>query len=216
LVVKDVLDSADGQLARSRGTGSRAGRFLDSIGDLLVNVLVFGAIADRLYAGGAPAVIFAVAAAALLCTTVRVSFHAFFQTSYLHLSGQYRNNRITEDIAPEDLSREDPLTLFLHRVFLILYGWQDRLIERIDRWMLGGRELRGPDASAWYGDRIGLRLGGFLGLGTELMVLSLCAVTGSLELYFALNLILLNMVLAAAAGYRLFILAPRIARLFSA
>ena len=45
LTGKDLLDSADGQLARAKGLFSRAGRFLDSIGDFAVNLAVFPAIA---------------------------------------------------------------------------------------------------------------------------------------------------------------------------
>ena len=44
VTLKDLLDSADGQLARAKGTYSRIGRFLDSIGDFVVDAAVFGAI----------------------------------------------------------------------------------------------------------------------------------------------------------------------------
>ena len=37
---KVILDNVDGNLARARGTSSRFGRFLDSLADFLVTVLV--------------------------------------------------------------------------------------------------------------------------------------------------------------------------------
>ena len=49
VTLKDLLDSADGQLARARQQYTRIGRFLDSIGDFVVDVVVFGAIGWVLY-----------------------------------------------------------------------------------------------------------------------------------------------------------------------
>src|SRR5512147_787705 len=37
VTAKDLLDSADGQLARAKQLYGRAGRFIDSIGDIAVN-----------------------------------------------------------------------------------------------------------------------------------------------------------------------------------
>ena len=65
--------------------------------------------------------------------TLRVSYHVYYQTSFLHLQQQYSMNRITEEIRAEDLLT-DRLTLRLQRMFLLLYGWQDRLMGRIDMW----------------------------------------------------------------------------------
>ena len=44
VTLKDILDSADGQLARAKQQNSRIGRFLDSIGDFIVDAAVFAAI----------------------------------------------------------------------------------------------------------------------------------------------------------------------------
>ena len=41
ITLKDILDSADGQLARAKTTTKWFGRFLDSIGDFIVNAAVF-------------------------------------------------------------------------------------------------------------------------------------------------------------------------------
>jgi phosphatidylglycerophosphate synthase len=51
-VVSDVFDSADGQLARLRGTSTRFGRVLDGIGDHLRFVSVYVHLAIRLALGG--------------------------------------------------------------------------------------------------------------------------------------------------------------------
>ena len=48
LVIRNVLDNADGQLARARGEASQLGRYLDTEVDLLTNVLLFLALGLRL------------------------------------------------------------------------------------------------------------------------------------------------------------------------
>jgi len=47
LVLRSVLDNADGQLARARGAASQLGRYLDTEVDLLTNLLVFLALGLR-------------------------------------------------------------------------------------------------------------------------------------------------------------------------
>ncbi len=46
---KDIFDDADGQLARAKQLYSRRGRFLDSLGDVAVDIAIFSAITFVLY-----------------------------------------------------------------------------------------------------------------------------------------------------------------------
>jgi phosphatidylglycerophosphate synthase len=200
VTLKDLLDSADGQLARAKGQFSRRGRFLDSIGDMAVTIAVFGAIGWSLYEdSGSPTFLF-LAAAAALGMTLRVSYHVFYQVSYLHFKRTYRGNRLVEEITEQD-RRADPLTLTLQRIFLVLYGWQDRLMLRIDRWCRGFAENRGQ-ARQWYEDRVGLRISGLLGYGTELMLLTVCSLANKHDFYLWVNLLLMNGILAGGILYR--------------
>ncbi len=41
LILKSILDAADGELARVKGTPSYTGRYLDSVADIVLNVLFF-------------------------------------------------------------------------------------------------------------------------------------------------------------------------------
>ena len=91
LTLKDVLDAADGQLARAKQLFSRKGRFFDSDGDFLVDLLVFAAIGRALVRCHRSAEFALAALLGFLGTTLRVSYHVFYQTSYLHLKGSYRS-----------------------------------------------------------------------------------------------------------------------------
>ena len=205
ITLKDLLDSADGQLARAKQMFSRAGRFLDSIGDIAVNAAVFAAIAAAFLRAGAHPALPAACLPAFLGISLRVSYHVFYQSSFLHLRNAYLGNRTSEEIREED-RHADPRTLGLQRVFLFLYGWQDALMARIDAWCRGAR---GTDA-AWYGDVTGVRISGFMGMGTELMLLTLCSVAGRLDIYLAVNCVGMNCLWGAAVGYRRWVLRRRV------
>ena len=208
MTTKDLLDSADGQLARSKNLYSRRGRFLDSLGDVAVDAAVFSAIGWALARGTGTFLPFPVALLGFAGITLRVSYHVFYQTSYLHLDRGYEKNRIIEDITTED-KLGDPVALRLQRLFMVIYGWQDRLMQRVDEWCRGktlSEELR----HRWYGDQTGLRISGLLGFGTELLLLTVCSLLNELWLYLLLNLFLMNGILCCSVFYRRVILRRRL------
>ena len=105
IMLKDILDSADGQLARAKQLQSRIGRFLDSIGDFIVDAAVFGSIGWTLYKLNNEWWMLLLALLGLVGISLRVSYHVFYQVQFLHLQKQYENNRITEEIQEEDLRK---------------------------------------------------------------------------------------------------------------
>jgi phosphatidylglycerophosphate synthase len=200
VTLKDVLDSADGQLARAKQQYTRSGRFLDSIGDFLVNATIFSAIGYTLSTrhGSWEYGIFALLG--LVGITFRVSYHVFYQVSFLHSEQKYQSNRITEEVREEDRS-EDRFTLTLQNVFQKIYGWQDKLIVRIDGWSMG-RQSSEKFRKKWYTDIAGIRMSGFLGMGTELFLLTVCSIFNRMEFYLSLNVVLLNGILFLNIAYR--------------
>ncbi len=200
VTLKDILDSADGQLARAKQQNSRIGRFLDSIGDFIVDAAVFAAIGWILFQQEHSLWMPVLAMLGLLGISLRVSYHVFYQTNYLHLQNHYTTNRVTEELREEDLQK-DQSEIVLQKIFQIIYGWQDRLMLRIDRWcmkhQLSDEQLRG-----WYADTTALRLSGLLGFGTELFLLMVCSVFGQLRLYLYLNLFLMNGIWLGCVIYR--------------
>jgi CDP-alcohol phosphatidyltransferase len=222
ITLKDLLDSADGQLARAKQQYSRVGRFLDSIGDFVVDAAVFSAIGWILYQSGGHWWMLLLALLGLAGISFRVSYHVFYQVNFLHLQKKFANNRTSEEIREEDL-KKGGVDLVLQRIFQCIYGWQDRLIERVDRWSYGGdfrrshkNEPRDPSENSspepcqkgqeWYSDIISLRISGLLGFGTEFFLLMLCSVSNRLELYLYLNIILMNGILLLCFLYRRFVL----------
>jgi phosphatidylglycerophosphate synthase len=201
--LKDLLDSADGQLARAKELYSRVGRFLDSIGDFVVNLVVFAAMGAVLAKQTGSVWMWLLASAGFLGISLRVSYHVFYQTSFLHLLESYTTNRTTEEVKEEDL-RGDPRALCLQRIFLVLYGWQDSLVVALDRWSSSGRLHSGHQLEKWYADRMGLYLSGLIGMGTELFVLMAFSLFNQLEAYLWWNTTVMNGVCLASVFYRRF------------
>jgi phosphatidylglycerophosphate synthase len=208
VTLKDIFDSADGQLARAKQQYSRIGRFLDSIGDFVVNLAVFGAIGWVLFASTGEVWMIVLALLGLVGITLRVSYHVYYLSSFLHLEEKYQVNRITEEITSEDM-KADALTVTLQSIFQVIYGWQDRLMLRIDRWCSDGGAGR-EFSTRWYSDVIGLRLSGLIGIGTELFLLMLCSVFNALQLYLFLNVFFMNSIWFVSIFYRRWYLRPTI------
>ena len=208
VTLKDIFDSADGQLARAKQQYSRVGRFLDSIGDFVVNLAVFAAIGWVLFESSGSVWMLFLALLGLAGITLRVSYHVYYLASYLHLEDKYQVNRITEEVTVDD-EQEKPVTLALQRTFQLIYGWQDRLMLRIDRWCSsggGGEEFE----TLWFSDVAGLRLSGLIGMGTELFVLMLCSLFDSMKTYLFLNVFLMNSILIVSIFYRRLYLRPTV------
>ena len=205
VTVKDILDDADGQLARAKEMYSRQGRFVDSIGDFIVDIGLFSAITYVVYQSYPGAETIAYGLCSFVGITLRVSYHVYYQVSFFHLEDRYKLNRITEEITDADRTG-DQIALRLQQVFLLIYGWQDKLIYRLDRWCMRGG-LGGNEIKQWYTDRTGLRLSGLLGFGTEFAVLTICSLLNQIHLYLLLNLFLMNGIWLLSIIYRRFILA---------
>lgn len=208
ILLKDIVDDADGQLARAKQLYSRRGRFLDSIGDFVVDVAVFSGITLALYADRPSVGTVILGVAGLAGITLRISHHVFYQVSFLHTEKTYGLNRIVEEVRDEDRSG-DRVAYILQRIFGVLYTWQDRLMLRIDTWCRGGKVGDGL-LSAWYSDRTGLRLSGLLGFGTEISLLAVCSWLNELYLYLWLNILLMNGIWLVSVLYRRWYLASNL------
>jgi phosphatidylglycerophosphate synthase len=208
IVLKDILDDADGQLARAKELYSRRGRFLDSVGDVAVNLVLFAGITHAVYKIHANMLTVILGILSLLGITLRVSYHVFYQVSFLHMENRYKLNRISEEITEED-RMGDPVAFRLQRAFVLIYGWQDRLMSRIDCWCMGDR-FGETHLSVWYSDRFGLRLSGVMGFGTEYILLAACSWWNMLDAYLLLNVFVLNGVWLASVLYRRLVLSKNL------
>ena len=157
--LKTVLDNADGQLARLTNRVTAFGRYLDSECDLLVNAALFAAIGS--YTGN-----WIVSVAGFVAVTAILSVN--FNLERLARGAEASWDRSV-----------------LGRVYGVLYGWQDRLID----WFVE-RRLRNADAEAReaYHDSRTIAILANLGMSTQLALLGLCVALGHPLMFTALAL----------------------------
>ncbi len=208
ILAKDIFDDVDGQLARAKQMYLRRGRFLDSIGDFVVDVAVFGTITYVVYREHPAFATVCLGFLSLVGITLRVSYHVFYQVSFFHLEDRYKLNRIAEEITEKD-RKGDPAALRLQQIFILIYGWQDMLMYRIDKWCKG-KNFDERLFPTWYSDRFALRLSGLIGFGTEFTLLAVCSFLNELHIYLLLNVFMMNGIWLGSVFYRRFILAKNL------
>lgn len=169
LLIKSALDAADGSLARARNRPSRVGRFLDSVCDFGVMTAVFGGLALGVWARTEQAAYFGLAGAALICATLQGSVFSYYYIRYRAETGGDQTSHVNE-AASEGYPWDDPVRLrWLHRLYQSIYGWQDTLMDRIDRRLVPTRAPVPPTF---------LTATTVLGLGSQLFVIAVCAALG--------------------------------------
>ena len=195
LFYKNVLDKVDGSLARAKGLDSRRGRFYDSISDFIVTFTSFSAISYSLYVHYNSLYAFIVGYTAMIFSMLQCSYFIYYQVSFIRSTGKNTVNRILENVTDEDKIQQDKWTTFLQRIFMLIYGWQDKLFYLIDKRLIssfGGDESK---LRVWYQNKSFLTLASSLSIGTHIFLICISAIIGRFEYYIFVNLILMNLLL---------------------
>lgn len=157
IILKSMLDAADGEIARQRNEPSMIGRYLDSVFDFVVNFFLF----------------FSIALVFNFSIWIMLLALFFFQMqgsvfNYYYLVKRYqadgdKTSRIIEWETPKPYKRDNLFLLkILHKLYLVIYGWQDFIIHKLDPNAINEKEL-----PAWF-----LTLVSFFGLGFQLLIIS--------------------------------------------
>ncbi len=182
LQAKTVLDNADGALARSTGTVTELGRYLDTVLDFLVNVALFAALAAH---GSAW-----LSAVALIVLTLLLSWD--FNAERLHV--ETRPDYRAPQSAPAPPGPGPTWLLASFRGFYgAVFAPQDRLVRHLDTRLFrlaGGRDYSpaSGERRAWS-DYLSTAAVVDLGLSTQLLLLGACLLLGAPFLYVVLVLL---------------------------
>ena len=186
---KIFLDNVDGNLARIRGEVSRVGRFFDSLTDFLVSFAVYGAIAYRLTLETENPFYWTLGTFALLSALMHCSYFVFYLVHYTSMVGTYQMNRVREDITREDRLADSQGNspaheLWMQRVHVWIYGWQDCVIEMLDQisQKLAAVTREPGNKKSWYLDKRFLTRISPLCLCTNNMVLVMFSLLDRLDL----------------------------------
>ncbi len=203
---KVFLDNVDGNLARVRGTTSRFGRFLDSLADFIVTVLVYIAVTIHLVRTTATPDYWILGFLGLLSCFLQSTFFVFYLANYTSLVGCYEKNRVDETITEEDKrmveeGQTDIWDLRLQTFFVWTYGWQDKAVEQLDAFCK--KIARAPDTDeAWYKDRTFLAWISSLCLCTNNVLLAIFSLLDQLDLFLILLVSFMNLYALGLLAYK--------------
>lgn len=208
-VLSDGLDSADGQLARLRGGGTRLGRILDGMSDNLRFLNLYLHLLVRMLLAGGGWLAVALVIGAGLSHSVQAAAVDFLRQAFLAIGGPPGGELdLPEDLGPEPTGAGARLTFRSYRAYL---RRQTRLFPKtaalVRRWRQGRPSE--PHAAAYRAlARPVVGAGAWIAQNIRFAVLALTAVPGWPAGYcwvtiVPLNLILVTLVARQERGARL-------------
>ena len=195
-VVSDIFDSADGQLARLRGTSTRLGRALDGIGDHVRFVSLYVHLAIRLSLAGWHGYGLLLAVLAGISHSMQSMSVDFIRNAYLSVG-----EGTGELDLPEDLTAARPRTLLERFGAWVYTGYVQRQMWLFPRTVELVRSLRRVKVAesfrSAYRDRQQplLPLCSWLGQNIRFALLGLAGIAGYPSAYLLTEVLAMNLVL---------------------
>lgn len=127
LVLKSILDAADGELARLKKTPSYTGRYLDSVSDIILNLLILIAIWQ--VTDGS----FFLAILAFFGLQLQGTLYNYYYVILRNKHHGDTTSRIFENETPKALKGEKQRDVnILFGLYTLFYGVFDRIIHHLD------------------------------------------------------------------------------------
>ena len=163
LIIKSILDAADGELARVKKTPSYTGRYFDSVADILLNFLLLLAIWYITDSNLAYTIL------AFLGMELQGTLYNYYYVILRNRLDGDTTSRIFEDVTPAALKGEKQNNVnILFRLYRILYGSFDKAIYKLDRNASNGNWF-----PKWFMTAVST-----LGLGFQLLMIGVMLALG--------------------------------------
>ena len=190
LILKSILDAADGELARLKKTPSHTGRYLDSISDIILNLIILLAICYT------SEISLIVTLFAFFAIQLQGTLYNYYYVILRNNSNGDTTSRIFEYEAPKALPGESQLIVNrLFSIYKILYGFFDKIIYKLD-----SNAFESKCFPKWF-----MTLLSLFGLGFQLLLISILIVI-DYNIYIMPIFIALTFLIFVFIGLRKFIL----------
>jgi CDP-diacylglycerol---serine O-phosphatidyltransferase len=187
LVLKSVLDAADGELARLKKQPSQIGRYFDSVADFLLNGLFFSVIWYQI--GGPIGYLFGAFFACQLQGTLYNFYYVILRNRKVNSD---TTSRIFENSFPKALGNESQKTVnALYVTYVLLYGLFDKVVYSLDKSASKVKEL-----PKWFMCMVSI-----YGLGFQLLIMGTLMALG-LRAYILLFFIVFSFFIPLFIGVR--------------
>lgn len=162
-IFKSILDAADGELARIKQTPSYTGRYLDSISDILLNLLIL----TGLWFITDSRILFTLLA--FLGLQLQGTLYNYYYVILRNNFGGDKTSRIIENKTPLAMAGEKQENVdILFKMYRILYGKFDEFI-----YMLDPKASKTNSFPNWFMTAVST-----FGLGFQLLIISVMLILG--------------------------------------
>jgi phosphatidylglycerophosphate synthase len=163
LIFKSILDAADGELARLKKTPSHTGRYLDSVSDIILNLLIFIALWYATESNFLSCIL------AFLAVQLQGTLYNYYYVILRNNVNGDTTSRIFEYDSPKAMKGEKQKNVnILFGIYKALYGLFDKIIYALDANASNGK--RTP--------KFLMTAVSTFGLGFQLLIISLMLVLG--------------------------------------
>jgi hypothetical protein len=168
IILKSIIDAADGELARIKKTPSYTGRYLDSVFDLILNFLILMAIC---YVSKTT---FWLTALAFIGIQLQGTLYNYYYVILRNKSvGGDATSKIFENKSPQALPGESQKSVdILFAIYTIVYGIFDKIIHALD-----SDAYKVKTFPNWF-----MTLVSLYGLGFQLLLIALLLPLGWIEI----------------------------------
>ena len=163
LILKSILDAADGELARIKNTPSYTGRYLDSVADIILNLIILLAI------GYITSASIWMTTAAFIGIQLQGTLYNYYYVILRNKFNGDTTSRVFEYETPVALKGEKQSHVnFLFSLYKLLYGSFDKIIYTLDK-----KASEGEPIPKWLMTAIST-----FGLGFQLLLIAIFLVLG--------------------------------------
>lgn len=168
IILKSIIDAADGELARIKKTPSYTGRYLDSLFDIVLNFLFLAAICKVSEST------FKTTLIAFFCIELQGTLYNYYYVILRTKSiGGDKTSKIFENKIPKALVGEkQKWVTLLFQIYMIVYGGFDKIIHQLDR-----EAAKLKTFPNWF-----MTLVSLYGLGFQLLLICVMLVLNWIEL----------------------------------
>jgi phosphatidylglycerophosphate synthase len=190
IILKSIIDAADGELARIKNTPSYVGRYLDSVFDIVLNFLFFMTIC---YVSKTS---FWMTLLAFFCIQLQGTLYNYYYVILRNKSiGGDKTSKIFEDKSPQALSGETQKSVdLMFAIYTIVYGVFDKIIHIFDN-----DAYKVKTFPNWFMTFVSL-----YGLGFQLLIIAVMLPLGWIEMivpFFIIYSVLIFVLIAIRKVY---------------
>jgi phosphatidylglycerophosphate synthase len=205
-VIADVLDSADGQLARMTNHESKFGRILDGLATNIIFISIYGHLFARVVAAGGSSWLFILVLASAFSHSIQSALADYYRNAYIKFVADPSRSELerSAEIRAEYHSisfSQHPFRKFLLRIYLNYTVEQELFSKNFQALRNRVDEKFDCHIPQWFADEYRrtnkplIKYYAMLTTNTRVIIMAVCVLINQVQLYFWAEVVALNAVM---------------------